>query len=74
MENLNDEVKRVFVKEGFFTEEKYPLVIKPNFCTLESFIEITPHSYGSQINFVHDDRIRDLFGIDSETISEKYSL
>ena len=34
MESLNDEIKRILVKDGYFTQENYPFIIKPNFSTL----------------------------------------
>ena len=39
-ESLNDEMKRNIFEEGYFTEETYPFLIKPNFSTLDSIIEI----------------------------------
>ena len=30
LESLNDEIKRIIIKDGYFTEESYPFIIKPN--------------------------------------------
>ena len=30
LERLNDESKRIIIKEGFFKEDNYPFIIKPN--------------------------------------------
>ena len=40
-ESLNNEIKRIFIAEEHFTEENYPFLIKPNFSTLGSIIEIS---------------------------------
>ena len=40
IENLNKEIKRIIIDEGHFTFEEYPFLIKPNFSTRGSIIEI----------------------------------
>ena len=48
IESLNDEIKRIFIEKGHYTENNYPFRIKPNFSTLGSIVEIiTP---GPQIS------------------------
>ena len=42
LESLNEEIKRIFTTDGYFTEENYPISIRPNFSTLGSIIEIEP--------------------------------
>ena len=55
---FNDEIKRIIIKEVFFTEENYPLVIKPSFSNLFSILEIKTNFIGSQTSFILDDTIR----------------
>ena len=40
-ESLNNEIKRIFIVEGQYTEANYPFTIKPNFSTLGSITEIS---------------------------------
>ena len=70
-DSLNDEKIRIIKKEGYFTEENYPFVIKPNFSTLGSIIEIKPNFIGSQVGFIHDNSTGGLLGFDSVVIYEK---
>ena len=58
IESLNDEIKRIIIDEGHYSEEEYPFMLKPNFSTLGSFIEIQP--LGPIISFVFEDSIRNL--------------
>ena len=74
LESLNDDIKRIFIKDGYFTEENYPFIFTPNFSTLGSIIEIKPNFVGTQITFTPDDSIRDLLGFDSVVNYEKYNL
>ena len=67
---LNESLLRMV----FFTGENYPFIIKPNFSSLGSIIEIKPNFMRIQIGFVHDDSIRDLVGFGSVVIYEKYYL
>ena len=72
IESLNDEIKRIIIEKGHYTENNYPFKIKPNFITLGSIIEIlTP---GPQISFVSDDSIRSLLGFDKTLVWGKYNL
>ena len=72
IENLNNEIKRIIIDEGHFTEVDYPFIIKPNFSTLGSIIEIS--SQGPLISFLPDDSIRSLLGFNASTIYEEYNL
>ena len=74
LESLDDEIKRVIIKDGYFREENYPFVIKPNFSTVGSFIKIKPKLIGTPISFFHDGRIRDLIRFDSVVIYKKCNL
>ena len=66
IESLNDEIKRITIDEGHYTEAKYPFKIKPNFSTLGSIIEISPQV--PIISFMFDDSIRDLLGFHAITL------
>ena len=70
LESFSHKIKRNFNEEIYFTEETYPLVIKPNFSTLGSIIEFTPGRW-IQISFVHENSIRDFLGFHSVAIYEK---
>ena len=51
---------------------EYPFLIKPNFSTLGSIIEISAH--GPVITFIPDDSIGNLLGFNKTTIFEEYNL
>ena len=71
IESLNNEIKRIIIDEGHYTEANYPFTIKPNFSTLGSIIEISPQ--GSIISFMFDDSIKDLLGFNARTLYEEYT-
>ena len=72
IESRNNEVKRIIIDEGHYTEANYPFTIKPNFSTLGPIIEISPQ--GPIINFMFDVSIRDLLGFNARTFYEDYTL
>ena len=72
IEALNDENKRVIINDGHFNEENYPFVIKPNFSTLGSIIEISNEE--SAISFKASDSLGSLLGFNKRTIYEEYNL
>ena len=72
IESMNDEIKRIIIEEGQYTEANYPFTIKPSFSTLGSNIEIS--SQGPIITFEPDDTIRNLLGFNKATIGEPYNL
>ena len=72
IESLNNEIKRINIDGGHYTEVNYPFTIKPNFSTLGSIIEIS--TQGPVITFVPDDSIRDLLRFNKTTIYEEYNL
>ena len=72
LENLNNEIKRIIINEEYYTEANYPFLIKPNFSTLGSIIEIS--TQGPIITFIPDDSIGDLLGFNKTTINEEYNL
>ena len=72
IEALNDEIKRIIIDEGHYTEVEYPFHIKPDFNTLGSIIEISPQ--GPVISFSPNDSIGDLLGFNKTTIYEDYNF
>ena len=60
IESLDDEIRRIIIEKGQYSESDYPFRIKANFSTLGNILEkLTP---GPQINFVFDDSIGNLLG------------
>ena len=72
LESVNKEIKRIIIDQGHFTTSDYPFLIKPDFSTLGSIIEISNEE--SAISFIPDDSIRDLLGFNKTSIYEKYNL
>ena len=72
IEALNDEIKRIIINEGHYTELDYPFYIKPDFNTLGSIIEISPQ--GSVISFVPNDSIGELLGFNNTSIYGEYNF
>ena len=73
LESLDDEIKRICIIEGHFTELNYPFKIKPNFSTLGSIIEIDV-GIGRELDFNPDDSIRDLLVYKPKIINQEYNL
>ena len=48
IESLNNEIKRINIDEGHFTEANYPFTIEPNFSAVGSINEIKSDSTGTQ--------------------------
>ena len=72
IESLNDEIKRIIINDEHFTEDTYPFVIKPNFSTLGSIVEISNEE--SAISFKASDSIGSLLGFNKRTIYDEYNL
>ena len=72
IESLNDEIKRIIINDEHFAEDNYPFVIKPNFSTLGSIIEIANEE--SAISFKASDNIGSLLGFNKRTIYEEFNL
>ena len=72
LESLNKEIKKIITDQGHFSKSDYPFLIKPNFSTLGSIIEISNEE--SAISFIPDDSIRDLLGFNNTSIYENYNL
>ena len=73
IESLDDEIKRICIIEGHFTESNYALKIKPNFSTLGSIIEIDV-GIGRTIDFNPENSIRDLLGFKPRILNKEYIL
>ena len=71
-ESLNKELKSIIIDKGYFSENDYPLTIKPNFSTLGTKIQIQPQ--GSIIGFVFKDTIGNLLGFNGTILWEEYNL
>ena len=72
IESFDREIKRIIIDEGHYIKVNYPFIIKSNFSTLGSLIEISTE--GPEITFRPDDSIRDLLGFNKTTIYEEYNL
>ena len=68
IESVNNEIQKINIDKGHYTQDEYPFTTKPNFSTLGSIIEIKPQ--GSIIGFVYDDSIKNVLGF-HETILYK---
>ena len=72
IKSLDEEIKRIIIDKGHYTEANYPFRIKPNFCTLGSNVEIL--SQGPMIGFVFDDNIGNLLGFHETILWQEYNL
>ena len=70
LESLDAEINRIRINDGNFIEDVYPFKIRPNFSTLVSITEIDV-GIGRQVNFLHDDSIKDLLGFKPKVIHEE---
>ena len=59
-------LKAIFFEEGQFTEEEYPVIIKPSFSTLGSTIENFRQE--PLISVIPNDSIRCLLGFHRDTL------
>ena len=69
---LNNEIKRIIIDEGHYTEVEYPFHIKPDSNTLGSIIEISQQ--GPVISFAPNDSVGELLGFNKTTIYEEYNI
>ena len=72
IESLINEIKRIIIGKGYYSENNYPFTIKPNFSTLGSIIEIT--QTGPRSSFVMEDSVRNLLGLDETILYNEYNL
>ena len=72
IESLNNEIKRIIIEKGYYSENNYPFRITPNFSTLGSIVEILIP--GPQISFVSDDSIGSLLGFNEILVWGEYKL
>ena len=69
---MNNEIKRIIIDEGHYSESNYPFNIKPNFSILGSTVEIC--QTGPNISFVMENSIGKLLGFDETILYNEYSL
>ena len=72
IESLENEINRIIIDEGHFTESQYLFQIKPNFSTLGFIVHISPE--GPKISFRFDDSITDISAFKLNLIHEEYNL
>ena len=72
IESLDNEIKRIIIDKGRYSESDYPFTIKPNFSTLGSVVIKKPR--GAIIGFVFDDNNGTILRYDETIIWEEYSL
>ena len=66
---MKNEIERIFIEEGRFTEADYPFTIKPIFSTLGSIMGISRQK--PLISFLPNFSMRDLLGFNGSTIYEE---
>ena len=71
IESLNEETKRNIIEDGYFTDEKYRFLFKPNFSTPASIIEISRHE--PSLSFDQIGSIRHIFGYGPLVTYEQYT-
>ena len=71
IESLNDEIKRIIIDRGHYTEIDRPFRIKPKFSTFGSIIEILPQ--GSIIRFAFNDSVGSLIGFIETILYNEYN-
>ena len=72
IESLNNEIKRIIIDGGQYSENNYPFNIKPNFSTLGSIVEIS--QTGPNFSFVMENSIAKLLGFDETILYYEYNL
>ena len=72
IEALDNEIKKVVIDEGYYTESNYPFHIKPDFNTLGSILEISPQ--GAVIFFIPSDSLGRLLRFGESSIYEQYNI
>ena len=58
IESSNNEIKKIIIEKGHYSENEHPFMIKPNFSTLGSIIAL--QAQGPMISFVFKDSIKNL--------------
>ena len=72
IESLDDEIKRIIIDKGHYTEANYPFKVNSNFSTLRSIVEKLQQ--GPIIGFVFDDNIGNFLGFHETILWEEYFL
>ena len=69
---MNTETKRNIIAKGQYSEKEYPFMIKPNFSTLCSILEIKPQ--GPIIGLLFEDSTGELLGFNETILWKEYTL
>ena len=72
IESLNNEIKRIIIAKGLYSENENPFTIKPNFITLRSIVQTLPQ--GLIIGFVFINIIGNLLGFHENLLGQEYNL
>ena len=72
IESLNIEIKKNIIDDGYYSENNSPFIIKPNFSTLGSLVEIS--QTGPIISFVMENSIGKLLGFNETILYNEYNL
>ena len=72
LEFLYDEIRRINIEEGHFTEVDYPFTKKPILSTLRSFVEVSRQE--SLISFTPNDSIKDFLAFNPQTVYANCNL
>ena len=72
IESLNNEIKRIIIDDGHYSENNYPFTIKPSFSTLRSIVKTS--QTGPNIKFVMENSIGKLLGFDQTILYNEYNL
>ena len=72
IESSNNETKRIIIDKSYYSDKDYPFKIKPSFCTLGSFVEISPP--GPITGFVLNDGIGNLLGFNETKLWQEYKI
>ena len=72
IESLDSEIRWIIIDQGHFTGENYPFLIKPNFTTLGSIVEIFNEECA--LSFKPIDSSGSLLGFNKKSIYEEYKI
>ena len=72
IESLNNEIRKFIIDKGLYSGYEYPFMVKPNFSTLGSIVEIKPQ--GEVNGFVYDENNRNLLEFQETILYKEYNL
>ena len=72
IKNLKEEINRIIIDKGHYTEENYPFTVRPNLSTLGTIIKLSPQ--GPIIGFIFEDSIGNLLGFHETILWQDYNL